>query len=238
MFFADYAKDWLDKPPYITHVKHGDWSGNAILETAQYFWIKDIFDGLDGKDRLKLWDVYNDAGAGEPGLLTRGSHKAKDPQTHDDYVGFSSIAGRIDTVLAWRVYKYGDSHKWNYKLPWLSGFRDWFNGQFWRMPGVVQTIKMGADEPLTWWDQFWLFIGLVGGVFSSSDSTSGRLMDWCVVKLYEYKKLNYPLPNLGIRLWRWDIRRRYPNLMGDVFGIYYGKDHLFAIWMQGVLTRR
>lgn len=233
--FDEYTKDWLKKYPYISHDKNGDWSGNAILETSQYLWIKYIIDDILLPERL--WDVYENAKV-ESGLLSRGSHKSKDPQTHDDYIGFVSVAGLLEPLLAWRIYNYGTGHKWNYMLPWTKDFRSWFNGQFWRMPGVVQTIKIAANEPLNLWDRFFLFLGFFGSTLSPANSTSGRLLGWCQLMIYEHKKLNYLLPNLGINLWKRDLKKHYPNLMGDVFSIYYGKDHPFAVFMHGIITNR
>lgn len=235
--FTRAAEEILIKPPYVVRMDTKEWGGNAILETAQFLWIKDIVDGLDEADNMRLWAVYADAVV-SPGLLSRGSHKKLDPQRHDDIVGFSSIAGRLEPILAERVYQHGNRNGWEYKLPHLSGLKEWLNAQFWRMPGVVQTIKMAANKELSWFDKIWLSIDLVVGVTRHNGATSDRLMDWCIIKLYEHKRLDHWLVNLAIRVWKNDIRRRYPNLMGDVFTVYYGSNHVFARFMQGVLTER
>jgi hypothetical protein len=233
------AAPYFTKDPYINHSLTESWSGNAILETCQYFLIKKFHGELSKKDTDRLWRVYDDANVkGKVGLLSRGSHKPNDAQAHDDYVGFAACAGIMEKVLAYRVYRHGKSHGWAYQIPGTTGFRNWFNAQFWRMPGVVQVIKMASREPLNFFDKLMLFFMFTGGIFSNSDSTSGRLLDWCVIVLYEHLNLDYALPNLGIKIWKSDIRRRYPNLIGDVFGIYYGREHVFAKFMLGNLTGR
>lgn len=234
MAFIDDAESILKKYPYVTHNETGEWGGNCILETAQMLLIKGTLEGLKESDRKRVQDMYSDAMVA-PGAINRGSHKPNEPQRHDDYVGLMAIAGILAREVALAVYCRGNNRNWSYRLPGFTGFKEWFNSQFWRMPGVVQTIKMAANKELNAWDKLFLSVRFVSCAFSPSQTTSGRLLAWCMLKLYIFKRCNYWLPNIAIRVFEKDIERRYKNKMGDVFGIYYGFSHIYSKKMWGII---
>ena len=97
-----------------------------------------------------------------------------------------------------------------------------------RFPGFVALVKLGAGERLNWFDKLSLSASLL--TFSGE---SGIQLDWIRVKVYERRDDKSWLVDKAIQYWKNKIRKKYPALMGDVFAVYYGKNHVFTKWMQG-----
>jgi hypothetical protein len=58
---------------------------------------------------------------------------------------------------------------------------------------------------------------------------------WLMVRAYREQKRRYSVLDAATRWWENGVRRKYPNLMGDVLARYYGPDHVFTRWTQGRL---
>lgn len=229
-----------DCGPYFTHYPFmsrdpgGELDGNAILYAGTY-----------GVLFQKLFKEYRDADehssriyaaayvAAQPGIITRGPDKLNEPQTHDDYIGLCSLSNLGNGGVATVFYNYGKNHWWSFFRKGQS-LKDWFNDQFWRLPGVVQHIKLCASEKWNIFDSLWWALGVYASSFSSKDNSSGAILTWHMVTAYLQSNEKHWLCDLAVAKWKAKIIAKYPNAMGDVFRIYYGIGHPFTKWAQGL----
>ena len=65
------------------------------------------------------------------------------------------------------------------------------------------------------------------------DGTSGTILNWQIIKCLELKKIDFAVSL--VKLWKWALERRFKNKMGDVFSIYFGEEHPFAIYTKGLI---
>lgn len=204
--------------------------GNAVLYCGIAMVIKCIYSKLDEGDFAWFSAVYRDCRKSR-GLLTRGSHKANDYESHDDYIGFCAGAQLAHDTWAAEVLGYGATHGWVYDNSGISGtLSGWIRTWHVRFPGQVQHYKLCARRPLGLLDRIWWAIGMV----SLGASESGYQKRWLKYRAYKNQDLRYWLCDMAAAMWENGLRKRYPNLMGDVFAIYFkDTNHPFARWMQG-----
>lgn len=175
-----------------------------------------------------------------PGFLSRGPHKLKDRQTHDDIVHFVTAASRVGGMQKElnEIYNFCEIMGWSYFIEKPETMKERFQSWLLRVPGFKSVVKAAAGKKLSFIEKLWLAFDIYTTTRSEKSSTSGRMMDWSKSKLFA--------GSTGIVGWAFkkfdhDIRARYPNLMGDVFQIYFQRDdllvqkpsHVFAVWMQG-----
>lgn len=219
--------DW----PFISNKPGEPLDGNTVLYCGVAMMIKTTYEPADDGDWIWLQNVYREARK-HRGLLTRGPHKKDDHQSHDDYVGLCAGISCTETPnIAADVVALGRSRKWVFDNSGISNsLRGWLRCWHARLPGVVQHYKICAGVELSWFDRFWWFLG----TFGIRKGMSGQQMRWLRIRAYRGSAgPRYWLLDLGSKLWETRLRRRHPNLMGDVFAEYYGPDHPFTRWMQG-----
>ena len=204
---------------------------NGVLYTCTSFVILALLNDVKPSDSIR-YNALLDAIEVEPGLIMRGPKKLQH-QSHDDYIGVVA-AGFLDPMRAMNVWQYGMSNSWIYRLPWIDfHIKQWFA----RMPGVVQTFKMSARQPLSLFDQLYFALDLYSTSWKKADATSGRILDWLKIFTYEQQDRRYRIIDKAIALWKKDIRRKYPNrLMGEIFEIYFrDKNHPFSVYTKGII---
>lgn len=214
---------------FFKHSKDGVLDGNAILYSGHYALL---YACLFGKFPLGDWlseAIYEEA-KHDWGMITRGPHKWPDAQTHDDYIGLCTISFLGTGYVAKEIYRRGPVF-WRKEI---KGFRNWFNSQFWRIPGVWQHIKLCAGNEWNLFDKFFWSLGIVSTSLAKKESTSGRLMDWHLRHAYKISCKDYWLCNKAMDFVEKRNAKIYANLMGDVFSIYFTKDHLLAKWSVGI----
>lgn len=215
---------------FFKNSKSGVLDGNAILYSGHYALLYAL---LFGKYPLADWlseAIYIEA-KHDWGMITRGPHKWPDAQTHDDYIGLATISflGKYKWV-AWQIKARGPVF-WRKEI---KGFRNWFNSQFWRIPGVWQHLKLCAGDDWNLFDKFWWSLGVVSTSLAKKESTSGRLLDWHLRSVYRLSGRDYWLCNKAMDFVEKRNSKLYSNLMGDVFKIYFSAEHIFAKWSIGI----
>jgi hypothetical protein len=206
---------------FFKNSANGVLDGNAILYSGHYALLYALlFDNYPLADWLSE-SIYEESKL-DWGIITRGPHKWEDNQSHDDYIGLATISflGKYKWV-AWQFKERGPSfHRKGRPL------RAWFNSQLWRIPGVWQHLNL--------FDKIFWSLGIFSTSFAKKESTSGRIMDWHLRSVYRLSKKNYWLCNKAMEFVEKRNAKIYPNLMGDVFSIYFTKDHILAKWSIGI----
>jgi hypothetical protein len=223
---SDEIKPYIVRYPYVSNKIGEQPDGNPILYQAVYLAIKRRFETDFDHDKFWVRDTYQDAML-EPGLISRGSHKKKDRQAHDDYIGLvysSHITGEFTAALD--ICEYGKKHNWFF----YTADATWNKAFFGRMPGFIAHVKLGCRIKLNIFDQIYWFLRV-----SFSGSESGKQLSFVMVDLYQTQPYRYKILDWAVARFEKAIKEGYPDLMGSVFGIYYSKDHLFAKRMRGRL---
>jgi hypothetical protein len=239
--FAEEARQHFAHGPLFSNQPGIEPDGNGVLYTAFYFETLVEYGQLTPGVAAHFRAMVQECRIA-PGLIDRGKHKRADLQKHDDYIGYCRMAQLIDPTHAREVFLWGKQHGWVFKnLERKLNWKEWWNTLFWRIPGVVQHIKICAGEELSWLDRILFFLGFWSTTLRAANSTSGRQMDWLRWQAYRDYGHEYWLCNLGVKLFEKDLRKRYPFLMGSVFQIFFQRDptlmqqpqHVLARWWQG-----
>lgn len=231
-FLADFSA-YFNEYPFMSRYPHKDPDGNGILYAGTYGLLYSKLFGEYGLAAEHSALLYRNSYLREkPGVLTRGPHKWGDPQTHDDYIGLCTLSAMGGGGAATAVYQHGKRNWWFYFRS--GGWRDRFNAIFYRIPGVVQHIKMCAGERLTALDSFMLAVGLYFNSFTKKSSTSGKIVKWHMASIYLRGSQKNWLCDWAVQKWIEALMEKYPGGMGEVFEIYYGPDHPLAKWGQGI----
>lgn len=233
MSFKEECLPYIKQYPLISNQIGQDPDGNAILYCGVAMAIKDLYEDPDDGDWLWVASIYRECQK-EVGLLTRGPHKKEDFQTHDDYVGMCYLSARTNFMIAKSIVDYGKKHNWAYDnvgensktlFGWLACWHRRFAGQ-------VEHYKICATDKLNIFEQIWWSLGFLT---IGKMTESGTQLRWLKLRAYQASPNKYWFCDKAAALWQNKIIKRYPNLMGDVFAIYYGKDHVFTRWTQGRL---
>lgn len=231
--FISEAEPYLRSYPFFSHDRAGNLDGNSILYAGTYGLLySKLFTKYPlAADHSTLLYVKSYLPE-HPGVITRGPHKWLDPQTHDDYIGLCTLSFLNHSGAANAIYLHGKQSHWSYFRGGES--RDKFNSLFWRIPGVVQHIKLCAREKLNLFDAIWLAAGILGSAYGKGDE-SGKILKWHMVSVYESQADRNWLCDWAAKTWKRKLIENYPGAMGDVFGIYFGGNHLFCRWANGVI---
>lgn len=147
----------------------------------------------------------------EPGLLSRfpGGNK---PTTHDDLTGVCAASH----FMARRVYT---------RLVEYSGF---YGTNFLeRIPDFWPTVKAAASEDILWDDVILFSVGILANCFEKKSATSGKCLAYLKCKTMQGQS---KILDIVIATWRTVQKWRYPGGMKDVYAIYFGKQHPFALY--------
>lgn len=227
------AAAYFQEHPFMAREAGGSVDGNAVLYTGTLALIEHKL-GLDSANKERARDIYAKVVLKErPGVIHRAL-KPTDPETHDDYVGMLTLSALGSGQEAREIYAYGKANKWSY-VNVAYKFTDWFNGQFWRLPGVVQHIKLCAGKAWNWFDVLMFALSVIANAFTAKDDTSGKILTWHYVTMYELMGDKSWLADFAVRFWKHRMLAMYPNAMGDVFAIYFGPEHVFSKYTVGVL---
>ena len=226
-------KPYFQEYPYMAHT-NGSLDGNSILYAGTY-----------GLLYFKLFRAYPNSAEHstllyknsliESGVINKGPHKANDPQTHDDYVGLCSLSFLNHGGAANAIYLHGKLTGWEFNNLPDSGWKNWFNSQFWRIPGVIQHIKLCARVNWSIVDKFMFSISIIGAILGPQDDTSGKILKWHMITVYELSDQKNWFCSWIVRKWKAKTLATYSGGMGDVFNVYYGPSHPFVKWAQGII---
>lgn len=227
---SEDIKQYVVRYPHISVYPDYQPDGNSPVYFASYLAIKRRFLTITLDDKYWFKDIYHDCLV-EPGLTDRGSHKRGDRETHDNPLALayaSCVTGEFQACID--IYEYGKNHFWIYNNAKLKGLilRKTIHG---RMPGFIQHLKLGVRKKLNLFDQIWWFLAVA---FNSGES--GLQLSFIMIDMYRIQPYTYWLCDKAVEMFENSVRKRYPNLMGDVYEIYFKKPaHPFARYMQGRL---
>lgn len=222
---------YVVQKPYISNQPGQDPDGNPILYMGIALAIKRQFFALQEADSMLVNDTYHDAKK-ENGLLNRSRFKLTDPESYDDYVGIAHSGYFAFKPVALDIYQYGLMHDFFYANVPLK-FPSSLRYCQWRFPGLIAHYKMAATIRLNLIDRILWSANIAFG----SSGESGLILDWLMVDLYRKQPQKSFLMDLAMSrfIYKLSNNPKYPNKMGDVFGIYFGKSHIFSKWMQGIV---
>lgn len=147
----------------------------------------------------------------EPGLLARYPGE-KEPTSHDDLTG-ASVAS---VLMARRIYA---------RLLAFSGF---YGTNFLeRIPDFWPTLKACALEDIDWIDMLLFSAGILANCFEKRSATSGKCLAYLKCKAMEGQSR---VLDIVIAIWRTVQKWRYRGGMKDVYAIYFGASHPFAVY--------
>lgn len=227
----DYdSKPYFSNYPFMAHDSGGTIDGNSILYAATYGLLHKKLFGEYQKAAEQSALIYAQSMV-SPGVINRGPF-CQIPQTHDDYVGLCTLSFLNHGGAANAIYQHGKANSFVYPNGGDS-YRDMFNGWFWRLPGMVQHIKLCAGVSLNLFDWLLMSLGILWNAYLA-DGTSGIILTWHMVSVYQLGAKKNWLADYAVQTWHRKLIEKYPAAMGDVFGVYFGKSHVLTKWAQGI----
>lgn len=233
--YLEWQKDikpYLRNYPLFSNQANQEPDGNPVLYASIAIIIQAEMFGIQTSNVKEFTkDLYENAKKA-PGILTRGRHKAFDTQEHDDtmgMIGASVFSGYLEPTQDF--YTVGKKSGWVYNegvYKHKSDIRRFLENWYARFPGFVGLVKLGAGEKLSLWDKLSFAASLL--TFSGE---SGIQLDWIKIKVYQRCRDKSWLIDRAVTFWQNKVKKKYPNLMGDVFKVYYGEGHVFTKWMKG-----
>lgn len=202
-------------------------SGNHHVINATYYSIIDRFNEVTGSDQ-KIASDYIHACEEKAGIYNRTPDKF-DHQSHDDYIGICCTSNKLFLPFAADIVQYGKKHWWyfdNTEETTKFEIKNWHG----RFPWALHTYKVCAGGCASLLSILGFCAYMYMGTFNKDlTDTSGRILRWLQKESVKGKN---GLVDFFIHKWEADILEKYPNGMGDVFGIYYGEEHPFAQIMK------
>lgn len=225
-FREEIKLHYTDPEGMITGVRdpQGKWtSGNHLLITGTYFVILSQVDVITKEDIAALEHAVRPCEV-EPGRYNRNAGRP-DRQAHDDYIGVAAGSAAVGSVLHDEIVAYGSRHWWyvNNQEPFRLG------ALFWRFPGLVSFFYAAAGKRPSLLGQLVAAASIAVNAHSPRGEESGTIMNW--LKIQSFKGKGWLL-DLAISYWKKRLFTKYPQGMGEVFEIYYGKGHPFSLIMQ------
>lgn len=225
----DYVDDsaYFDYAPHMSNRPHEKPDGNALLYIGTKMVMLSEYGGLT-LDAAKDFNASVTLSYVEPGLLNR-ANKPGDTEAFDDYIGVVAGAHKVNPGIAFDIYKYGSTHAWVFSnIPHPTPMQ-WLAFNFWRFPSFVPHLKIAAGIKINMLEQILLSIDIVASALSPASETSGRILNWLKIKTFENK--GYVILEGAKQFWLWQLGRKYPQKMGDVFGKYFSYEHPFSLFM-------
>ena len=226
-FRTEIAQHYTDPEGMISQVRdpQAKWtSGNHLLITGTYYSILSLIDTISEKDRSDFVSVVTPCEV-EPGLFNRNKGRL-DKEAHDDYIGVVSASYFLDAAFKRDVLQYGRAHWWRFD----NDNDGDLESLFWRLPDFIPLVKAANGMTLNLFNILAFSVSLIANALSKKDDTSGIILRWLETQVMAKKSWAI---DVEIAFWKRQILKKYPGGMGDVFGIYYGKDHPFATAMAG-----
>lgn len=232
--FDNQLLKYIVEYPYMSNQEGQEPDGNPILYFALAMYVRGQYFPFADRDAKLIKDLYADVKI-EPGLICRSRFKKEDHEAHDDYIGLCYLSYFASMTIANEIVAYGRAHNWMYnntKIKWPWAIKCWH----WRLFGTIQHYKLAAGIGLNFLDKFlW-----AASIYSPSGDESGINLQTLKVDLYINQKHRSWIMDFAVNHWQTCLytEPKYPFLIGSVFEIYFGKNHILARWMQGLMFRR
>lgn len=165
------------------------------------------------------------------GVINRAPTKY-DHQTHDDLVCISVSSKLLNWSFAKEIAEEGNEGF----IPWYFDnteestnfeFKNWHG----RFPWAVFTYRHCADMNVNWFHKLGYKHYLKDSMKNKDlTDTSGRILRF--IQNEAARGIDKGVDEV-IKEWEEDLLKKYPGGMGEVLGIYHGKDHPFSKVMWG-----
>lgn len=227
MTLAEAIKEYRE-PTYglVSNVKNpGDRScDNGLLFSATYIVLLDRAPEQYAElvwfiDIIRKCSIENGVYARYPGEKT--------PTTHDDLTGIVSI-GR-GTLASLGLYFYLNMHDWFYPAEGSQvSDASRYGNLLARIVDFPATVRAAATVKLTTLSKVGFCLGLLWNCFEKKSETSGKCLIYLKARTVE--KSGSRICNLTVWIWRRVQAVRYTGGMRDVYAIYFGPEHPFAVY--------
>lgn len=130
----------------------------------------------------------------------------------------------ISKEIALEIWDYGSKNSWCFN----TAYPDDFSLKYWygRFIGFVPHVKACAEIKLTLIDKVLWSIACIFSALSPYGNTSDKCLQFIMNHSMQGRS---KLCDWTISQWRWLMQKKYPSGMAEVYSIYFGKDHPFAI---------
>lgn len=232
--YLNWKKDlnpYLENYPLMSN-KPGELpDGNAVLYSSIAIIIHTRMFGQEPWAIKWVSDLYDNCRIA-PGIISRGRHKYKDTQEHDDYIGLmaaSKFSGYL--IPAKEIYRRGMENNWVYDegvYKSSNAIGRFFENWYARFPGFTDHAAICAGEKASL-----VFIDLSFPFWKISAGSAQ--LDWVRKEAYRIGDQKCSATDYAVSLWEGGIRKHRRDLMGSVFAEYYNEAHPFAKWMRGLI---
>lgn len=222
-------------------------SGNHHVINATYYVILNKFNYTHGLESAlsKEASTFIEACRSPTGVFNRAPTKL-DKEGHDDNLAITVTSNILNLSYAKEIFDYGN--KWRYpKLHIYKSFYlpiplKWYYDNItedkltlssWhgRFQWLIAFYKLSNGKSISLLERLALNIYLESDSYNKDlTDTSGRILTWLVIQSIKGKDFDI---DESITAWEKDIMSKYPGGMGQVFGIYHGTNHPFALIMEG-----
>lgn len=191
-----------------------DSTDNALLFSSIYMVMLSLYGNVPIAE-IKWYNEFIAKHRLKPGSFKRHLLETF-PSSHDDHTGIA-VASALHpdiNLFALEIYLHGEDNLWIWNRNFLG-----------RIIDFIPTIKTCAGVKLSMFEQLMFIVGTLGNLFEPKQETSGKILLWLKHKALWGK---YRSIDTAITIWRWWMKKRYPNGMQDVMAIYYGAQHPFS----------
>lgn len=230
-FREEVEQNYTDAEGMITSVRDPKekWtSGNHLLITGTYYVLLSYLDRTTEADVENFKKLVKSCEV-RPGVYNRNQNRP-DAQAHDDYIGIVAASYFLQSDFHREVLDHGENNNWTFDNTDNDIVE--INSYFSRFPDFVPFVRAANGKSPSLWEQVLFAIAILVSAFSDKNETSGKILKWLEIQTIRNK---YFIIDSAIFFWKKMIFKKYPNGMGDVFGIYFGKDHPFAKYTQGMI---
>jgi hypothetical protein len=188
---------------------------NYNLFTALYFRMFGAlsFEKIDYNDFVAASKIKDGLYCRFPGRVTDISQ--------DEIYGMSSTS----SLLSMSVSDWGSDHWYSYNLVEPEKFTfDTFLGRF---PCFTAYMKAAAGKFMWFWQVYWFF-GFIASAWTNETETSGKLLAYLQIPVMQKTLVG----KVAIPIWKWKMKRTYPNGLCEVCKIYFPAGHPFTVYAQ------
>lgn len=146
------------------------------------------------------------------------------PGAKDNSVDNLIATAEISKEIALEIWDYGSKNSWCFN----PAYPDDFSLKYWygRFIGFVPHVKACAEIRLTLIDKVLWSIACIFSALSPYGNTSDKCLQFIMNHSMQGRS---KLCDWAIDQWKWIMKHKYPMGMREVYSIYFGRDHLFAV---------
>lgn len=206
------------------YVDDGPGCDNLFLFTARYFMR--LIELRDQPTETESNAFY--AFLGEcvitPGNFRRYPGRVDINLSQDEIVGIicaSYVLGNLYPAKS--ILAYAIKHLWSWNLDESISWKGWLGRHFWLPPFVT----VAAGERLGFfWQIVWAGYAIITAI-PEKQNTSGKLI---FIDMIPIMKDRYTIIDIGISLFTWIMKRKYPGGKREVSNVYFGPNYPLTVY--------